>query len=171
MQRTVDTEHVFDQKGGKHGDSGSAGDGEPKKKEKLHRSKSHSDDAKNSTSEIYHLAHQGEKSFNCDTCGKTFKFKSILNTHLRIHTGEKPFTCEICGKAFSQRSNIAVHMRIHTGERPLACRTCGKTFKSHLGLKLHMRTHTGEKPFTCQICGKTFMFHSDLKRKHENSHR
>uniref|UniRef100_A0A671TMH1 C2H2-type domain-containing protein n=1 Tax=Sparus aurata TaxID=8175 RepID=A0A671TMH1_SPAAU len=141
-----------DQKGGKHGDSGSAGDGEPKKK-KRHHGKN-----KNSTStDIQHNTHPGEKSFKCDTCGKSFKFKSQLNIHLRTHTGEKPFTCEICGKAFSLCTNLTRHMKVHTGEKPpYSCKTCGKDFGFHSSLTHHMRTHTGEKPYSCKTCGKDF---------------
>ncbi|XP_073339141.1 uncharacterized protein [Pagrus major] len=114
-----------DQKGGKHGDSGSAGDGEPKQKKRHHGSKRHSDNAKNSTSsDIHHNTHPGKKSFKCDTCGKAFKIKSLLNTHLRTHTGEKPHSCQTCGKDFRCRDHLTVHMRTHTGEKPYTCKTC-----------------------------------------------
>uniref|UniRef100_A0A671WRI8 C2H2-type domain-containing protein n=1 Tax=Sparus aurata TaxID=8175 RepID=A0A671WRI8_SPAAU len=140
-----------DQKGGKHGDSGSAGDGEPKKKKRHHRKNEDS-----TSSDIQHDTHPGEKSLKCDTCGKTFKCKSALDKHIRTHTGEKPFTCDICGKAFSQSSHIPVHMRTHTGEKLYSCQTCGKTLADSYSLKRHMRIHTGEKPFTCKTCGKAF---------------
>ena len=151
-----------DQKGGKHGDSGSAGDGEPKEKKRHHGITSHSDYGKNS-SDIQHNTHPGEKTFKCDTCGKTFKFKSQLNSHLRSHTGEKPFTCDICGKAFTLNSNLTAHMRVHTDERPHSCQTCGKGFKSHGDLNQHMKTHTGVKLHSCKKCGKTFRSLKNLK--------
>nr|2ENA_A Chain A, Zinc finger protein 224 [Homo sapiens] len=31
-----------------------------------------------------------EKPFRCDTCDKSFRQRSALNSHRMIHTGEKP---------------------------------------------------------------------------------
>uniref|UniRef100_A0A3Q4G7U1 C2H2-type domain-containing protein n=1 Tax=Neolamprologus brichardi TaxID=32507 RepID=A0A3Q4G7U1_NEOBR len=87
-----------------------------------------------------------EKSLQCDTCGKTFKYKCLLAAHLTVHTGEKPFPCSKCGKKFSQLTRLKNHMRIHIGEQSYPCSTCGKEFsqKSNtLMLHSHIRAGVG----------------------------
>ncbi|XP_044065415.1 zinc finger protein 391-like [Siniperca chuatsi] len=154
-----------DQKGGKHEDSGSTRDVEPKQKNPDRKRRSHSNNVHKSTmSEIHRNPHAGKKSLKSDTFGKDFKYKSRLQKHLRTHTGEKPYSCSSCGKRFSQTSDLNVHMRIHTDEKPYSCKTCGKDFRVSGNLNVHMRTHTGEKPYLCKTCGKRFRQMSKLKR-------
>lgn len=106
--------------------------------------------------------HTGVKPYCCHICGKRFNQKSILQVHQRIHTGERPYACDICGKRFNQKSILNVHRRIHTGERPYSCETCGKRFTQKSILNGHKIIHTGERPFSCKTCGKCLRSHSNL---------
>ncbi|XP_044051243.1 zinc finger protein 260-like isoform X3 [Siniperca chuatsi] len=153
-----------DQKGGKHGDSGSTRDAEPENQQ--HKSESHSNNVYSSTmSKIIRNTLAGKKSSKCDTCGKAFKHKSRLNIHIRTHTGEKPYSCTTCAKRFFDMSTLKRHLRIHTGEKPYTCKACGRAFTQSDDLKIHMRrVHTGEKPYLCETCGKRFCIISTLNR-------
>ena len=57
--------------------------------------------------------HEGEKTFDCEICGKIFTHKSRLTKHIgAIHEGKKPFKCDICSSGFARKSNLkAVHGR------------------------------------------------------------
>ena len=57
--------------------------------------------------------HIGIKTFECDTCKKTFSVSSSLARHENIYTGEKPYECDICKKTFSENSSLAKHKRTH----------------------------------------------------------
>ncbi|XP_073333291.1 uncharacterized protein [Pagrus major] len=141
-----------DQKGGKRRNSGSTRAAKSKKR---------------------HNAHNSEKPFKCDTCGKDFKLKSDLNAHLKVHTGEKPYLCNTCGKRFRIRKSLILHMSVHTGEKPFPSKTCGEDFKTSSNLLIHMRVHTGEKPYLCKTCGKRFCWSSQMKSHiqiHEGEH-
>ncbi|XP_049908069.1 zinc finger protein 345-like isoform X2 [Epinephelus moara] len=144
-----------DQRGDKHGDS------EPKPKRRHY-----SNNVSNSNlSEIHRNTHAGKKSFKCEKCGNSFKYKSVLWKHLRVHTVKKPYSCKMCGKDFLYSNRLSAHMRSHTGERQFICNTCGEAFRRNYELTVHMRrAHTGEKPYLCKFCGKGYCEMSVLNR-------
>ncbi|KAM9322591.1 uncharacterized protein KZ484_020750 [Pholidichthys leucotaenia] len=98
----------------------------------------------------------------CNTCGKRFKYASLLKMHISTHTGERPYSCKVCGKCFRRNDHLIVHTRTHTGEKPYPCNICGKRFRDASNLICHKRTHTGERRYFCEICGKTFAHRQNL---------
>ncbi|XP_026169551.1 zinc finger and SCAN domain-containing protein 2-like [Mastacembelus armatus] len=151
-----------DQRGSQPVESGSARNAETKSKKRRHQNTSHSNNDVDK-SLMSGDAHTEKKSIKCDTCGKTFPFKYILNKHMMIHTGEKPYPCTTCKKSFREMSQLKMHIRSHTGEKPYSCSLCGSRFSDRTTLSRHMRIHTGEKPYTCTTCGKSFSYKSVLK--------
>lgn len=101
-------------------------------------------------------SHATEKLYNCDQCGKKFKFKSGLVIHKAVHNSTPRKTCEVCGKTFHVLAQYRKHFVYHANERKFSCETCGKAFHTKEILTVHMRMHTDERPFSCPECGKTF---------------
>lgn len=50
----------------------------------------------------------------CYQCGRSYKRKIHLNSHLRYECGkEAKFKCSYCPKSFHQKSNYKAHVKRH----------------------------------------------------------
>ena len=81
-------------------------------------------------------------SLDCHICGKQFRHRTNLSTHLIVHSGIKPHQCNICQRRFTQKVNLQRHMHIHDGSRPFSCRMCHKSFTQKANLQRHILSHT-----------------------------
>ncbi|XP_033149405.1 zinc finger protein 16 [Drosophila busckii] len=68
---------------------------------------------KNNLKMHYRNMHEMIKDQACRFCPKRFAKVHTLRNHELIHTGEKPFECTICGKYFRQKLNLQTHLKIH----------------------------------------------------------
>lgn len=125
----------------------------------------------------YSTEHQ-KGSYICSHCGKVFKQKVLLQTHMkRNHENhERSFFCEECGKNFRFEIDMQNHFkRMHTDEFkmiPCSYEDCDKILKGESALRKHIKTvHEKilpERKLSCSFCPKVFIAPGHLKR-HVNS--
>ncbi|KAK4873220.1 hypothetical protein RN001_015249 [Aquatica leii] len=97
------------------------------------------------------------KAWKCDTCGKKYSSRNLLDEHINVHTGLRPYICATCGKDFASKYTFKAHEKTHeVRPRPFQCQHCNKSFLSQQNLSQHERTHLGIKEFSCQLCSKQF---------------
>lgn len=129
--------------------------------------------------------HVTELRYGCEYCGKKFRVKVDLTSHIRFQHFTNPIVCDVCGKVCSNSNSLHVHQkrehflpkfechvchrrmvnqenleehvrRQHEEKTTYMCEQCGKVFDLQSKLKQHIMTHTGERPHECHLCGKAF---------------
>ncbi|KAJ2942184.1 hypothetical protein O0L34_g15724 [Tuta absoluta] len=114
----------------------------------------------------------GPQELICEICAMGgFKYEWYLRDHqLRKHFDERPFSCDHCGKKFKTKTCVMTHInRVHS-DRRYACPLplCNKAFRQSHHLTCHLRSHSNEKAFSCRTCQKQFK-HPESVREHERT--
>ncbi|XP_045188713.2 zinc finger and BTB domain-containing protein 24-like [Mercenaria mercenaria] len=104
--------------------------------------------------------------YKCAECGKTFKQKGNLKTHIRLHIAGTPYHCpeEGCDKSYRSNESLRRHLLTHQGIKPFQCDICEQRFSSNVALTEHRSRHLDERPYQCPHCQKCFRQISCFRR-------
>ena len=105
----------------------------------------------------------------CNECGKLFKTKLGLVTHMKRHREMFDFKCTECDKSFVSAGILNLHMKQSHMTPQFTCSLCGKLKRCKVQLKWHMAVHTGDKNYKCKFCDRSFRV-PQQRRDHENIH-
>jgi hypothetical protein len=106
----------------------------------------------------------------CDRCGKEFRQKRYLITHIQAHNTTNNFNCRICKQAFKTEYARGKHEKRHVAPK-VSCEICKKEYKHRFALKRHnLDVHSNKEKSNCQICKKVFGSKRTLRRHNKRIH-
>ncbi|XP_061727498.1 zinc finger protein 419-like isoform X2 [Cydia pomonella] len=128
----------------------------------------------------YHmLTHKNmERLFKCSECGKSFKCKPTLTTHVaRVHSSkDEVMYCAQCNKHFKNAYSYNSHMKYsgeHVSSETLThnCTECSRVFATGSLLRKHTESvHSDERKYECPVCHMMFKSSTNRTRHRRLAH-
>ncbi len=120
------------------------------------------------------LRHIGTRDHQCPLCGKMFKSKNEVNSHMNgVHAKERKFPCNLCQKAFKTRDCLNTHKKFVHEKRTKSfkCELCPNVaFQYRTTLLKHMEKHKMEHPFQCRLCPYQSHYRKSYEKHFEKDH-
>lgn len=110
------------------------------------------------------------KLYPCPKCGKTFRQKGNMKTHLISHTKDRAYKCDVCNKAFKYPDQLNRHRLEHTLSQKYACELCDKQFVRTYELRNHMRNYHSGFVYVCGICHECCAHRHTIIRHYKRKH-
>ena len=128
----------------------------------------------------------GDRTFSCSFCPRTFRFYRHLQCHENAHSQDEKYDCHICQRMFVREKNLKLHLELHkkqtipaSGKKkqtpppkvqrhikqhngPFPCTYCSEIFTEKDVLNNHVKESHQIKVHTCPICGKELFSYGKL---------
>lgn len=101
--------------------------------------------------------------YDCKSCKKQFKSKSLLAKHELSH---KKLTCSFCDQIFKGRRQLKSHLETHG----FVCVTCCEVFTDQSSCNLHRLQEHCQKPLKCDKCVSSFTSRISLFKHQKDFH-
>ncbi|KAM3859422.1 zinc finger protein 646 [Diretmus argenteus] len=133
--------------------------------------------------------------YYCSVCNNTYPNQLAMKNHLRTHFAYKKHSCQNCGKGFRGKKQLLSHVcadlrkgraggRRGLKTRAFKCKKCKQAFLSVDQLATHtcngpsgnsdaqtdLSMSKEERPFTCNICNRSYR-HAGSLLNHKNTHK
>ncbi|XP_033231786.1 zinc finger protein sens-like [Belonocnema kinseyi] len=115
------------------------------------------------------------KKYKCEKCARTYSRIYSLNQHRKYECDVTPkFTCSFCGKLFKRKNQMNTHVslvhlktNLHGSQTKINCDKCSKSYTWQGDLNRHKRLEHAEitRQFTCDICN-----HKAKRKYHLSKH-
>ena len=64
--------------------------------------------------------------FSCPDCDKKFRFKCLIDKHMRQHDYARPYKCKICHNMYRYNESLKIHSKVHANS--FECDVCKKGY-------------------------------------------
>ena len=93
-----------------------------------------------------------EHDYSCEKCGKQYKHRKSLNSHIASSHGGVTFSCDKCDLKYKHRKSLISHIASAHEAVLFPCNKCGKTFKHKKSLKIHNASSHESVLYSCDEC-------------------